>query len=150
MIKPIKRRAVGGLISLIGIMVVFGIVSVAYLELSSAQTSLISTSLVANQKVSDKNNAQLNFTNIVEIPNTRYDLTIDNIGSETMIIHSYIVDRNKVIIDKGEIGSSINAGSENTVSINAVTTIPSSDVIIITTDLGKKCIVPADVSYRLC
>ena len=145
-----KRRAVGGLISLIGIIVVFGISSVAYLEISSSQTNLINQSLEANQKISDKNNARLNFTNIVEFTNDHYDLTLDNIGSDTITIHSYIIDRNNVVIDKGEINSSINAGNERTITVNSDTTQPASDIIMIVTDLGKKCIVPADVSYRIC
>lgn len=147
-----KRRAVGGLISLIGIIVVFGIASVAYLEISSAQTNLINKSLVANQKISDKNNARLNFTNI--LPNVsgsdQYELTIDNIGSNAVSIHSYIIDRNNVIIGKGEINSSINAGNGKTIFTDTFDIDPTSDVIIIVTDLGKKCIVPADVSYRIC
>lgn len=145
-----KRRAVGGLISLIGIIVVFGISSVAYLEISSSQTNLINQSLEANQKISDKNNARLNFTNIVEFTNDHYDLTLDNIGSDTVTVHSYIINRNNVVIDKGEINSSINAGNERTITVNSATTQPASDIIMIVTDLGKKCIVPADVSYRIC
>ncbi|AFS82978.1 hypothetical protein [Candidatus Nitrosopumilus sediminis] len=145
-----KRRAVGGLISLIGIIVVFGISSVAYLEISSSQTNLINQSLEANQKISDKNNARLNFTNIVEFTNDHYDLTLDNIGSDTATVHSYIINRNNVVIDKGEINSSINAGNERTITVNSATTQPASDIIMIVTDLGKKCIVPADVSYRIC
>lgn len=144
-----KRRAVGGLISLIGIIVVFGIVSVAYLEISSAQTNLISKSLVANQKISDKNNERLNFTGISDNGNA-YDLTLDNIGSNPVTIHSYIIDRNNAVIDKGEINSSINAGTEKTITVNSVTTQPASDIIMIVTDLGKKCVVPADVSFRIC
>ena len=87
-----KRRAVGGLISLIGIIVVFGISSVAYLEISSSQTNLINQSLEANQKISDKNNARLNFTEpLLNWNGTHNLLPIDNIGSDTITIHSYIV-----------------------------------------------------------
>lgn len=150
MIRLTKRRAVGGLISLIGIIIVFGIVSVAYLELSSAQTSLINTSLVSSQKISDKNNSRLNFTNIV-VASDKYNITVDNIGSDSITIHSYIVEKNNRIIDKGEINSSINAGITGTISTNSFTTPEqASDTILIMTSHGKKCSIPADVSYRIC
>lgn len=147
-----KRRAVGGLISLIGIIVVFGIVSVAYLELSSSQTKLISTSLVANQKISDKNNARLNFTDPTVVENS-YDLPIENIGSDTITIHSYIVSNSTHhVIGTGEITIPINAGGKAIVSTNTLNSSPTepSDFIMIVTDLGKKCVIPADVSYRIC
>ncbi len=146
-----KRRAVGGIISLIGLIIVFGIVSIAYLELSSAQTNLISTSLVANQKVSDKNNAKLNFTAISPGGNN-YDLTVENIGSDVITIHSYIVSNaTKGVIGTGEIDVIINPGKNKLVSTNSLSEIPlSSDTVLIVTNLGKKCVVPAGVSYRLC
>lgn len=147
-----KRRAVGGLISLIGIIVVFGIVSAAYLEISSAQTNLISTSLVANQKISDKNNARLNFTSTPVIIGPNYELDIDNIGSDVITIHSYIVyNSTHDIIGKGEKNTSINPGNSITFVTNAID-IPNSDsdVVLVVTDLGKKCIVPEGVSYRIC
>ncbi|QLH07289.1 hypothetical protein [Nitrosopumilus ureiphilus] len=147
-----KRRAVGGLISLIGIIIVFGIVSVAYLELSSAQTNLISTSLVANQKVSDKNNARLNFTSTPTLTDGQYVLPIDNIGSDTISIQSYIVyNSTHNIIGKGEKNSSINAGNNISFVTDAIDiTNSDSDIILIVTDLGKKCVIPADVSFRIC
>lgn len=148
MIKPIKRRAVGGLISLIGIMVVFGIVSVAYLELSSAQTNLINTSLLSNQKISDKNNAMLNMTDITD--SGRYEITIDNISSDSITIHSYIVERNNSIMDKAEVNTLINAGNNDVILTNSFATEPISDTLLIITSDGKKCSIPADVSYRLC
>lgn len=149
MIKPIQRRAVGGLISLIGIMVVFGIVSVAYLELSSAQTNLINTSLISNQKISDKNNARLNFTDI-SVDGNAYDITIDNMDSDSITIHSYIIERDNRVTDKGEIDSVINAGNTNTISVSSTDPNLSSDTLLIISSTGKKCSIPADVSYRIC
>lgn len=148
MIKPVKRRAVGGLISLIGIIVVFGVVSVAYLELSSAQTNFINTSLLSNQKISDKNNAMLNITDIAT--SGKYDIIIDNMGSDPVTIHSYLVKRDNSIIDKAEVDTLIPAADDDVVSTNSFTTQPSSDTLLIITVDGKKCSIPADVSYRLC
>lgn len=143
-----KRRAVGGLISLIGIVIVFGITSVAYLELSSSQTNLINTSINANQKISDRNNEKINFTNIVPNVNN-FDITIDNLGSETVIIHSLIVKNDTSLVEKKEINKKIFAGGP-TITENVIGSADSNDKIIFITSLGKKCIVSEGVSFRVC
>lgn len=153
MINFKKRRAVGGLISLIGITLVFGIASVAYLELSSSQTNLINTSLVTNQKISDKNNARLNFTSTPTLNGgNQYVLPINNIGNDPVSIQSYIVyNRTHDIIVKGEKNTSINVGNAISFVTDAIDLADSdSDVVLIITDIGKKCVIPADVSYRIC
>lgn len=146
-----ERRAVGGLISLIGIVIVFGIVSIAYLELSSSQTNLISTSLVTNQKISDKNNARLDFTSISNGTNY-YDFMVNNIGSKTTTIHSYIVSNSTHhVIGTGEKNIPVSAGKTILFSTNALNQFPQpSDLIWIVTDQGKKCLIPGDVSFRIC
>ena len=143
-----KRRAVGGLISLIGIVIVFGITSVAYLELSSSQTNLINTSINANQKISDRNNERLNFTNIAPSGNN-FDITVDNLGSETVIIHSFVTKNDTSLVGENEINVKIFAGEQQTVQ-DVTGSLDTDDKIIFITSLGKKCIVPEGVSFRVC
>lgn len=144
-----KRRAIGGLISLIGIVIVFGITSVAYIELSSSQTNLINTSLNANQKISDRNNERLNFTSIVG-GGSKYTVNVDNLGSETTTIHSQITKNGKTIVGKEELGDKIFAGTNKDVIVNLDSGPLPGDKIIFITSLGKKCIVPEGVSFRIC
>jgi hypothetical protein len=49
------RRAVGGLISMIGLLVVFGVIGVAFLSLNTQQTSLFSTQQRLNELQHDRN-----------------------------------------------------------------------------------------------
>lgn len=146
-----NRRAVGGLISLIGIIIVFGIASVAFLELSSSQARLVNTSIFSSQRISDQNNEQFNFTSILD-GTTKYDIQVENIGSNPSTVHSFLIDRNKSLIGKGELDVSILPGE--TVSMSTVlssgTTIPIDDNIIFSTLSGKKCVIPADVVFRIC
>lgn len=144
-----KRRAVGGLISLIGIVIVFGITSVAYLELSSSQTNLINTSINANQKISDRNNQSLNFTSIIAGA-SKYTVSVDNLGSETTTIHSQITKNGKTVVGKEELNDKIFAGTNKDVIVNLDSGPLSGDKIIFITSLGKKCIVPEGVSFRVC
>jgi len=140
-----NRRAVGGLISLIGIVIVFGITSVAYLELSSSQTNLINTSINANQKISDRNNERLNFTAITS-PGS---VTVNNLGSETVIIHSFITKNGKSLVGKSKIDTKIFAGDSKIIS-GVTGSANSNDKIIFITSLGKKCMVSEGVSFRVC
>ena len=110
-----KRKAVGGLVSLIGLIVVFGIASIAYLELSSSQTSLINTSFSISQKIADKNNQRLNFSSITT-GGSSYTINIENLGSETVSIHSQITEQANKIFGKEKINEKIFAGS-NPVSL---------------------------------
>jgi hypothetical protein len=146
-----NRRAIGGLISLIGIIVVFGITSVAYLELSSSQTRLINTSILTNQRMSDQTNEHLNFTSITSM-GIDYDIQVENIGSKPITIHSFIIDRNKSLVGKGEIDSKIQPGDVGNISTGLIsgTPISNEDNLIFTTSFGKRCIIPADVSFRIC
>lgn len=145
-----KRRAVGGLISLIGIVIVFGITSVAYLELSSSQTNLITTSINANQKISDRNNERLNFTNIISAGSS-YSTTVHNLSSDTILIHSQITERENTIFGKEEINEKIHAGSSESITVNLNNDPISTDKTIFITSSGKKCLVPIiDGSFKLC
>lgn len=145
-----KRKAVGGLISLIGIIIVFGITSVAYIELSSSQTNLINSSLNANQKISDRNNERLNFTSILSGGST-YSTTVYNLGSDTITIHSQITERANAVFGKEEINKKIHAGSSELITVNLDGTPLSTDKTMFITNLGKKCLVPiVDGSFRVC
>ncbi|MFB5608742.1 MAG: hypothetical protein ACE5Q5_00775 [Nitrosarchaeum sp.] len=143
-----KRRAVGGLISLIGIVIVFGITSVAYIELSSSQTNLINTSLNTNQKISDRNNERLNFTTIAP-QGDNFNITIDNLGSNTVTIHSIITQNDNSLVGINETNTKIFAGDKQTI-VNVVGSVAPNDKMIFVTSLGKKCMVPEGVSFRIC
>lgn len=145
-----KRRAVGGLISLIGIVIVFGITSVAYLELNSSQTNLITTSINANQKISDRNNERLNFTDVM-YGISSYSITVHNLSSDTILIHSQITERENTVFGKEEINKKIHAGSSESITVNLNDTPTSTDKTIFITSSGKKCLVPIiDGSFKLC
>lgn len=146
-----NRRAIGGLISLVGIIIVFGITSIAYLELSSSQTKLINTSIFTTQRMSEQTNEYLNFTSVSN-GGTNYDVQVENIGSKSVVIHSFIIDRSNSLVGKGEINSKIPPGDIDGISANltSVPTIPSEDNLIFMTSFGKKCVIPADVSFRIC
>jgi hypothetical protein len=146
-----KRRAVGGLVSLIGLIVVFGIVSIAYLELSSSQTNLINTSFSISQKIADKNNQRLNFSNI-QITGSDYTINVENLESETIIIHSQITEQANKVFGKQEINEKIFAGSSPiSLTINLDGSPTGGENTMFVTSLGKKCLVPVvEGSFRLC
>lgn len=144
-----NRQAVGGLISLIGLVVVFAISSVAYLEINSTQSNFISNSIQINQLISDRNQESLNFTDIKN-NNTHYNVTITNIGSEPIIIDSYLVRNDTSLSGKGIIGIKIQSGDESLTSISANTPDASTDKIVFVTELGKKCVMPGDAGFREC
>ena len=146
-----KRRAVGGLISLIGLIVVFGVVSVAYLQLTSSQTEVSKTSFAISQKISDRNMERLNFTSISN-NSTHYFLEVENLGSKTAILNSFLIQNSTSISGKGELGIKLFAAEKTITPIFLVSSLPnpSDDKIILITDLGKKCVIPGDGGFRLC
>jgi hypothetical protein len=150
MMRLKKHRAVGGLISLIGLIVVFGVASVAFLELSSSQTSLINTSFNVNQKISDKNNQRLSFSDVVTTA-TGYTVDVENLGSESITIHSQITEKGNNIFGKEELNTKILAGSSVTLTITLDDEPVGGENTMFVTTLGKKCLVPVVIgSTRLC
>lgn len=95
-----SRRAVGGLISLIGLVVVFGIVAVAFLSLNTYQASLFVTQQHLNELQHDRNSEKLmlGVLNCKYIPDNKthvaqINITISNTWAETSRITSFLVLR---------------------------------------------------------
>lgn len=91
-----SRRAVGGLISMIGLLVVFGVIGVAFLSLSSQQTSLFTTQQNLNELQHDRNIETFGgaILNCKKFNATHIDfvtIRIDNTSSQTLSLNSFIV-----------------------------------------------------------
>lgn len=155
-----KRRAVGGLISMIGIIAVFGIASAAFIELNSLQASFVNTSITVNKLVTEKNNERINFT-IIRTPfengNKNYTINSTNIGSVKSTINSYILVDADSVNNTNYLDSITATPGKNFTQFNVTlsgtpTSFPdgAENIIIFLTDFGKKCTVPGDVSFRVC
>ena len=144
-----NRRGVAGLISLIGLVIVFGIGSTAYLELTSSQTKLVETSIKANQKITDRNHEYLNFTDISNDA-SGYDVTVKNLSSETIILDSFLIVNGKSLEAKNFLDVSIAADDEEILRLERSGPIPATDRITIVSDTGKKCIFSGGVNFRIC
>ncbi|MFN3655570.1 MAG: hypothetical protein ACK4TO_09675, partial [Candidatus Nitrosotenuis sp.] len=91
-----SRRAVGGLISMIGLLVVFGVIGVAFLSLSSQQTSLFTTQQNLNELQHDRNIEAFGgkILRCKEFNATHIDfvtIRINNTSSQTLSLNSFIV-----------------------------------------------------------
>lgn len=141
------RRGVGGLISLIGILAVFGVATTAFIELNSMQTSLINQSVEVNNKVTDRNKEQLNFTD-VSVGNPT--IMVDNLWSKSSAINSYLlIASDKSIQDSGYLNTEVRAG-EADISITIGAAPSAGDKIVLLTDQGNKCLVQVDRSFGVC
>ncbi|MEO9309930.1 MAG: hypothetical protein ABI337_06505 [Nitrososphaera sp.] len=91
-----SRRAVGGLISMIGLLVVFGVIGIAFLSLSSQQTSLFVTQQSLNELQHDRNREafDVKILNCNKINATHIDfvtIRINNTSSQALNLNSFIV-----------------------------------------------------------
>lgn len=91
-----SRRAVGGLISMIGLLVVFGVIGVAFLSLSTQQTSLFSTQQRLGELQHDRNLEQFvgEVLNCKKTNSTHLDfvtLRINNTSSQSLSLDSVIL-----------------------------------------------------------
>ncbi|TBR23466.1 MAG: hypothetical protein EPO63_05625 [Candidatus Nitrosotenuis sp.] len=144
-----KHRGVGGLISMIGLVLVFGIASAAFLQINSAQQSFVSSSVNINKIIMDKNNQRLNFT-LVPITSSKYIVGVNNTSSQTISLDSYLlVNSTGIRTAKYLDGKSTTAGKSVQFDIN-LEPKPEDKYVIFVTDLGKKCLVPIGVSFRIC
>lgn len=143
-----KHRGVGGLISMIGLVIVFGIASAAFLQINSAQQSFIASSVNVNKIILDKNNQKLNFT--ITSTGTSYKVGVNNTSSQTISLDSYLLV-NSTGIRKAQYldGKNTTAGKSFQFNINLQPESADKHVIFVT-DLGKKCLVPIGVSFRVC
>lgn len=143
-----KHRGVGGLISMIGLVLVFGIASAAFLQINSAQQSFVSSSVNINKIILDKNNQRLNFT-IAPVGST-YKVGVNNTSSQIISLNSYLLV-NSTGIRTVEYLDGKNATAGKSFQFNINLQPKSADkYVIFVTDLGKKCLVPIGVSFRVC
>ncbi|QLH09352.1 hypothetical protein [Candidatus Nitrosotenuis sp. DW1] len=143
-----KHRGVGGLISMVGLVIVFGIASAAFLQINATQQSFVASSININKVILDKNNQRLNFTTIAN-PGS-YTIGVNNTSSQTIFLNSYLfVDSAGMRQAKYLDGKNITAGKSFQFDIDLA---PDQEdkYIIFVTDLGKKCLVPIGVDFRIC
>lgn len=138
-----RRRGVGGLISLIGLIAVFGIVATAFVELSLGQADLMNTTVDVNKFLIDKNNELLNFT----IGNN--NVTVQNLWSKSSTINCYLLVTDNKVTNSECPDQKIDAGKKQNVTLDVMEPI-SDDEIIFTTTLGNKCLVVVDRGQGLC
>lgn len=144
-----KHRGVGGLISMIGLVIVFGIASAAFLQINATQQSFVASSININKVILDKNNQRLNFT-VTPNGSISYKIGVNNTSSQTIFFDSYLLV-NSTGIRQAEYldGKNITAGKSFQFDIN-LQPKPEDQHIIFVTDLGKKCLVPIGVNFRIC
>lgn len=146
-----KRRAVGGLISLIGIIIIFSIASLAFLELNSIQTGLTITSNKISKMILERNTESLNFTMITPNPGVSYTFDGDNIGNQASIINSYLLlSTDGKINGQGYLNEKTKVGKSFTFDVNEVPNALSDNSIVFVTDSGKTCTIPLGVTFRIC
>jgi hypothetical protein len=144
-----KHRGVGGLISMIGLVIVFGIASAAFLQINTTQQSFVTSSININKVILDKNNQRLNFTTITN-PGQSYTIGVNNTSSQTIFFDSYLlVDSTGIRQAEYLDGKNVTAGRSFQFDINLVPNGADKHVIFVT-DLGKKCLVPIGVDFRIC
>ena len=133
---------------MIGLVIVFGIASAAFLQINSAQQSFVASSVDVNKIILDKNNQRLNFTIQSEV--SSYKVGVNNTSSQTISLDSYLLV-NSTGMRKAEYidGKNTTAGKSFQFDIN-LEPKPEDRHIIFVTDLGKKCLVPIGVSFRIC
>ncbi len=139
-----SRRGVGGLISLVGLVAVFGVVATAFIELNLGQADLMSTTVDVNNLLIDKNNELLNFTKV----GGGAAIDVQNLWGKSSTIDSYLLITGKTVSDAKYLDEKIDAGKKS--SFNLETTPLAGDEIIFTTNLGKKCLILVDRGYGLC
>lgn len=153
------RNAVGGLISLVGIVIVFGVASFAFLDINTEHVKFVNTSVTLNEKISDKNSEHLNFTSISKPTSTTYQVTVENIGNQKSTFNSYVIIKNDDSVDgfgydddiiSGT--SSIKTGSTESFTISNENISANDKSILLTTNTGKLCVMPASLSGngRVC
>lgn len=145
------RRGIGGLISLVALIIVFGIASVAFLELNSIQASFLNTGVEINNIQMDRTNERLDFTVLNGTGDMLYNFTITNIWSDKTMLHSFITinNTNDAAVQK-YLNSSTIPGKQNIISAAEQSMFNftnnnathQDEKIIFVTSVGKKCLIP--------
>ncbi len=161
-----SRRAVGGLISLIALIIVFGIASLAFFEINLTHADFVLNSIDVNEKQFDRINEQLNFTitNATTGESIAYNVTISNIWNDQSSIESHInLDSTNDVTKQKYLNATTVPNKQNIIGaeketilnfVNDVNSTDSDEKIILTTSKGNKCIIPipteGDIVNRLC
>lgn len=159
---PTSRRAVGGLISLIALIIVFGIASLAFLEINTTHADFVLNSITVNEKQFGKIKEQLNFT--VTNSSTNYTVDVANLWNDQSTLESYLAKNSN---DKISVQRYLNETTvplkQNIIDIQDESTLIFDDTnsthgdttIIFMTLNGNKCTIPipdteGDKFNRLC
>ncbi|WP_299290127.1 hypothetical protein [Nitrosopumilus sp.] len=154
-----RRRAVGGIISLVALIIVFGTISVAILDLNVVQSDTVQSGIRISDKQFDRITESLNFTiQNATIPSIAYyNITIQNLGSKQVVLNSHITinTTNNVsfaqYLDDSTIPKKQNMINSNEIKTLNFTNDPAANTknateqdkhLIFLTDTGKKCIIP--------
>ncbi|HXG74742.1 MAG TPA: hypothetical protein VNK44_07990 [Candidatus Nitrosotenuis sp.] len=153
-----KHRAVGGLISLVALIVVFGVAAVAFLDINAIQSRFLEKSVEISNIQMKRNNERLNFT-IASSPG-QYQVTISNMWSGQTILDSYVAfDASNTITTQRYLNETTIPNKQNIIDPNGVTSMVflhslnstnSDTTILFVTENGKQCIIPIPISWRMC
>ena len=159
------RRAVGGLISLIALIIVFGIASLAFLEINTTHADFVLNSINVNDKQFNKIKEHLNFTitNTTGNPTDYYTVDVSNIWNDQSIIESHVtIKSDNQISFQRYLNETTVPNKENIIGIEETNTLIFTDTnsthgdetIIFVTANGNKCIlsIPAadNALNRMC
>ncbi|MEW6043256.1 MAG: hypothetical protein AB1608_03245 [Thermoproteota archaeon] len=154
----LKHRAVGGLISLVALIIVFGIAAVAFLDINAIQSRFLEKSVEVNNIQMKRNNERLNFT-ITNSP-SEYQVTILNMWSGQTVLDSYVAfDASNTITVQRYLNETTIPNKQNIIDPNTSTSIVfldtvnstnSDNKILFVTENGKQCLIPIPISWRVC
>ena len=157
------RRAIGGLISLIALIIVFGVASLAFLEINLTHADFVLNSINVNEKQFEKINEQLNFTITNSSDSDYYTINISNIWNDASTLESHITIKsdkqisfqrhlNETTIPNKE--NIIETEEESTLNFDNTNSTHDDTTIIFVTSNGNKCIIPipaeGDTANRMC
>ncbi|CDI05652.1 hypothetical protein [Candidatus Nitrosotenuis uzonensis] len=151
-----NHRGVGGLISLVALIIVFGIASIAFLDINAIQSRFLEASIEVNNIQMNRNNEQLNFTASSGLP---YTVEMTNMWSRQTVLDSYVAfDSAGTITIQRYLNETTIPNKQNIIPSGHTTSIvfdiPNATVndvkILFVTENGKQCIVPIPISWRVC
>lgn len=159
-----SRRAVGGLISLIALIIVFGIASLAFLEINLTHADFVLNSIHVNEKQFNRINEQLNFTITNSTGADTYTVIISNIWNDKSTLESHInLNSENEVTKKRYLNATTVPSKQNIIGleedstlnfVNDLNSTHNDETIIFVTNNGNKCIIPVptegDSINRLC
>lgn len=146
-----KRRAVGGLISLVALILVFGVATLAFLDINSTQAKFVLNSIDINKQQFDKNKERLNFTITNTTSGKLYEVKIANLWSEQTTVESHItVNSSDVVVFQRHLNKTTMPSKQNIINPTAEKLLNFTDSnathkdikVLFVTSNGNKCIIP--------